>query len=152
MVRSPLSFAASVSLIASGIVAVAYAVHGFDHDIWLVAYLFLVGFLAQLLLCRGQIELSAARPAAARLRLQVTMWNAGVLLVPAGVLTETRLPVVIGGFALLAALTSFARSAAEARPGGGSRRRRWLSQIVLIAFMTLSVFVGTALAWDTPWL
>ena len=34
--------------------AVARAIEPFDHGIWLVAYLFLVGFLAQLLLGRGQ--------------------------------------------------------------------------------------------------
>jgi hypothetical protein len=85
--------------------------------------------------------------------LRVALWNAGVILVPAGVLIGVRLPVVIGGLALLAALSLFARSARAARKAEPEPRRGlWAAQVALIAFMAASVLVGTALAWEKPWL
>jgi len=152
--RAPHTIAALVSLLASALVAIAFALDRFDHGIWLVAYLFLVGFAAQLLLGRGQAALVAAGTAAdAAVGLEVILWTAGVVLVPVGVLVEARLPVVIGGLTLLAALSCFARSAGETRPVGHEvSRSPWLTQLALISFMASSVLVGTALAWDTPWL
>ena len=149
-----LTFAA-VTLLAAGLTALVFALEPFDHGIWLLAYLLLVGFAAQFLLGRGQAALIAAQgPPHAQLEFQALLWNAGVVLVPAGVLIEARLLVVIGGIALLTALTSFARSAGETSPlrDGDSSPRQWFAQIALIGFMAISVLVGTALAWDTPWL
>lgn len=152
MTRTAQPITAVIWLLASVFAAGARAAAGFDHGLWLIAYLFLVGSLAQLLLWRGQRELTGGRPAPERDRFQVVFWNGGVILVPIGVLLETRLPVVIGGLALIAALASFIRSACRTRYEPGVRRWSRLRQTALIAFMTGSVFVGTALAWDTPWL
>jgi hypothetical protein len=62
--RIPPLFAAcaSLSLVAAVVAAVARAFEPFAHGIWLVAYLCLVGFLAQLLLGRCQAMLLAASP------------------------------------------------------------------------------------------
>jgi hypothetical protein len=144
---------ASLSLAASGLAALALVFESFAHGIWLVAYLFLVGFTAQLLLGRGQAALIAAHGRAeVRLGAQIALWNAGVILVPAGVLLEARLLVVIGGITLLAALVSFTQSVRETRPSAvGGLTWQWPAQVALIVFMAFSVLVGTALAWDTPW-
>ncbi len=145
---------AVASLIATGVAGLVTALRPFDHGVWLAAYLFLVGFAAQYLLGRWQASLIAVRGVGkAPLWLQATLWNAGVILVPAGVLLEARALVVIGAIVLLAALTSFANSARATRP----RRGRdsvgpWAAQVALIALMATSALVGTALAWDTPWL
>lgn len=143
-----------MSLIAAAAAALISVLDPFDHGAWLVAYLFLVGFLAQLLLGRGQAALVAADGAAGvRLGLQAALWNAGVVLVPLGVLVDARLFVVLGGVALLAALTCFLRVARRTRtPSERDSSRLRGAQLVLIAFMAFSVLAGTALAWDTPWL
>ena len=133
---------------------VARAIEPFAHGIWLVAYLFLVGFLAQLLLGRWQASLLAARPSGAGsppIRTQAGLWNAGVVAVPLGVLGDVRLLVVLGSVALLVSLAAFwqtYRSLSSETASGALG----MSYVALIVFMGASVLVGTALAWDTPWL
>jgi hypothetical protein len=60
-----------------------------------------------------------------------------------------RILVVVGSAALLWALASMAVSAVG-RPSEGPRLLRW-AYPALIAFMVVSVAVGTALAWDVSW-
>ena len=128
----------------------------FDHGGWLVAYLVLVGFLAQLLLAHGQAALLSAAGLAAPPReaqlAQALLWNLGVVAVPVGVLAEAKLAVVIGSVSLIVALASLRRTVQPALSGPGTNRG-WLSlgYVGLLVVMTASVFVGTALAWDTPW-
>ena len=135
------------------VAAFARAIEPFGNAIWLVAYLFLVGFLAQLLLDRGQTALNRGRRSKPPLRAQAALWNAGVVVVPGGVFADARVLVILGGIGLLAALTLYWRTAREA-----SRNPRtssaWLRRgfSALIVFMVGSVFVGTTLAWDRPWL
>jgi hypothetical protein len=153
--RIPRLFAmcASLSLAAAVLAAAARAIEPFAHGIWLVAYLFLVGFLAQLLLARCQAMLLAAGPDSPPIRAQAALWNAAVVAVPLGVLVGARLFVVLGSLALLTSLTAFGhvyrslRSESGAVPGALE-----VGYVALIAFMAASVLVGTALAWDTPWL
>jgi hypothetical protein len=155
--RSDLSAFAVASLAAAGAAAVVRAVEPFEHGVWLVAYLFLVGFLAQLLLGRGQAALLSAPhrsfPGPRSRRAQLILWNIGVVSVPVGVLVDARLAVVFGGAALLVALASFAHSVRGALSPDPSTPP-WLIRgyVALLVFMAGSVFVGTALAWDTPWL
>ena len=56
--RSPQSTLAVMSLIAAGLAGLVTALRPFDHGVWLIAYLFLVGFAAQYLLGRWQASLS----------------------------------------------------------------------------------------------
>jgi hypothetical protein len=152
--RSLFAACASLSLAAAMLAAVARAIEPFAHGIWLVAYLFLVGFLAQLLLGRWQASLLADRLSgaiSAPVRTQAGLWNAGVVAVPLGVLGDVRLLVVLGSVALLVALAAFWQTyrslSSEAASGALG-----MSYVALIVFMGASVLVGTALAWDTPWL
>ena len=154
--RPDLTAAALTSLAAAAVVLAIRLLEPFEHAAWLVAYLFLVGFLAQLLLGRGQaVLLSAAGlptpPRGVRLA-QALLWNFGVIAVPAGVLADTRLAVVAGSVSLLAALALLWEtvrpmlSVADARP----TRLGWAYALLLLA-MTASTLIGTALAWDIPW-
>jgi|SRR5215211_260713 len=154
--RLNLTAAALASLAAAAVALAVRLAEPFEHGVWLVAYLVLVGFLAQLLVGRGQTALlvAASLPAPPRrTRLtQAVLWNVGVVAVPVGVLAETRLAVVAGSISLIAALVSLARTA---RPGlTAARARRWWQGCgygVLLATMTASTLIGTALAWDIPW-
>lgn len=149
----PLGALALLSLIAAAFAAIVRVVTPFDHGIWLVAYLFLVGFLAQLLLAAGQVSLyrRARRRLLARIvRAEAALWGIGVLAVPLGVLVNARISVVVGSCALLAALALFGR-------GLGPSGRLHASIPIVMAYsvlllgMATSVAIGTALAWDIPW-
>jgi hypothetical protein len=145
-VHSLFAGCASLWLAAALIAAGARAIEPFAHGIWLVAYLFLVGFLAQVLLARGQATVLAAAPSDADdppIGAQAALWNAGVVAVPLGVLVDARVFVVVGSVALLSALAAFGRAAS----GGAG-----VGYLALMVFMAASVLIGTALAWDAPWL
>jgi hypothetical protein len=136
--------------------ALLRTIEPFDHGVWLVAYLFLVGFLAQLLLVRGRARLrdQAGLPAAstATCRAEVGLWNLGVVLVPLGVLAETRLAVCVGSVTLLAALGTFARSVAAATHADTRPRAEAVAYRMLLGWMAASSVIGLALAWDIRWL
>jgi hypothetical protein len=136
------------------VAAVARAIEPFAHGIWLVAYLFLVGFLAQLLLARGQATVLAAAPLDADppIGAQAILWNAGVVSVPLGVLVGARVFVVVGSVALLTALAAFWRASRPRRSESGAvSGGAGVGYLALMVFMAGSVLIGTALAWDTPW-
>ena len=150
----PFGVLASVWLAAAGIAAIVRAATPFAHGIWLIAYLFLVGFLAQALLGKGQASLwrrAGKESSAARVvRAEAILWNVGVLAVPFGVLVNARIAVVIGSCALLPALALFARSLSPSpKPHGAISIA--MAYTVLVLGMAVSVAIGTALAWDIPW-
>jgi hypothetical protein len=149
--RSPLVLFAGLSLFGGVLAAVIAVVWHFSHAAWLVAYLFLVGFLAQALLARGQTVL-AGPTAADDVAWQAALWNAGVVAVPAGVFTNARLWVVLGGLALLAALVLFWRDTSPTPLGRRGPPLVQAAYILLIAVMALSTFIGIGLAWQRPWL
>jgi hypothetical protein len=154
--RPDLERLAATSLVAALSVAIVRAAEPFDHGIWLVAYLFLVGFLAQLLLARGQAALLARsrqpRPPASMRRVQLVLWNLGVLIVPFGVLGGSRLAVLFGSVALLWALHSFWDTVREVLADASTEARLRGAYLALLGFMAASAVVGLALAWDIPWL
>jgi hypothetical protein len=155
-VHSPFVACASLCFAAALVAAVARAIEPFAHGIWLVAYLFLVGFLAQLLLARGQANVLATAPSdagAPPIGAQATLWNAGVVAVPLGVLVGARVFVVLGSVALLTALAAFWRASRPRRSeSGAASGGAGFGYLALMSFMAASVVIGTALAWDIPWL
>jgi hypothetical protein len=153
---SALIAAPLASLGAAAVALVIRIVAPFEHGVWLVAYLVLVGFLAQLLLGCGQTALLSAGglsipPRRVRVA-QALLWNLGVVAVPVGVLAESRLAVVAGSVSLIAALTSLGMSA-RVPLATALGRRSWLGwgYAGLLAVMAASTAIGTALAWDIPW-
>jgi hypothetical protein len=157
LARPDLDHLATASLVAAASVAVLRATDPFDHGIWLVAYLFLVGFLAQLLLGRGQAALlanaSLSGPPPAVRKAELVLWNFGVAIVPLGVLVETRLAVVWGTACLLGALYSFWSSARWALAAADEKHAALgRSYRMLLVFMATTAVTGLALAWDIPWL
>jgi hypothetical protein len=144
-----------LSLAAAVLAAGARAIEPFAHGIWLVAFLFLVGFLAQLLLGHCQAALLAARVSGTSsppIRAEAAFWNAGMFAVPLGVLVGARLLVVLGSVALLTSLAAFSQAYRSLRSGSSASEALSVSYVALIVFMAGSVLVGTALAWDMPWL
>jgi hypothetical protein len=150
--RFPASSALAFRWLAMArIAAASRTIEPFDHGIWPVAYLFLVGFLAHCLLARGPDTLVAAgQPSADAppIRAQATFWNARMVAVPVGVF------VTRGYWSSLAALPCLPRSGriwqhpAFANCLSDSPNRLYGADRVIAA----SALVGTTFAWDTPWL
>lgn len=137
--------------LAAFVAAVRRTVEPLDHGIWLVSYLFLVGSVAQYLLSRGQNSIALGTPRSV-LRTEALLWGAGVVAVPLGVFCDSRLLVIVGSVPLLAALFLFHRATTgSAEPRSATRVRLVLGYRGLLIFMTLSVLVGVAFAWDMPW-
>jgi hypothetical protein len=117
----------------------------------LVAYLALVGGLAQLLLFAGLVALTsrsgARMPGAAAVRTRAALWNAGTLIVAVMDLVELRAGVVIGGGVLVAALVLFARDLHAVDVAAPRLRDRWIAgYALLLVALGCSVAIGVALA------
>jgi len=147
---------AGLSFLAASVgVAVWHVAERLPHGWWLASFLALVGGVAQLLLGAGHGAFARSTPST-RARWssqrQAVSWNAGALLVPLGVLADTRLAVVLGSALLIAALAGCALKLHAVRRAGAGRAPHWqIAYAGLLAFLSASVVVGTALAWDRPW-
>ena len=138
----------------AGVIAVTIQlIAPFDHGVWLIAYLLLVGSLAPYLLGVGEAALLGNRSVGRAVNAQPALWAAGTIAVPTGVLFGSRLPIALGSLALSAALGSMASAGLASRPqcSPHGRGRLELAYGVLILFMTTSVGVGLILAWDISW-
>ena len=76
-----------------------------------------------------------------------------MVAVPLGVIVGTRALVVLGSIAQLIALNAFWQaSRARHSPSRTASGSRGIAYTTLILAMAASVFLGTGLAWDIPWL
>jgi hypothetical protein len=148
----PLALVAWLGGVAGLIAAVVRLFHPYDHGIWLVAYLLLVGCLAPALFAAGERRLLAAplrdaRPAA-------VLWLAGVAAVPAGVLADARILVCAGAVCLIVSLLILRDRAfaSGARPAPDRSGPALIAHGLLIVAMAVSTGIGVVLAWDQPWL
>jgi len=135
--RSPSpAIAAAAFAVASIVVALVRTAVPFAHGWWLVAYLLLVGGVAQVLLAYGASPAGHARSS----RSSFWLWNAGTLAVAISDLLGAPAGVLAGSLALLAALALFA-----------ARARRRAPYLLLILFLAGSVLVGCFLGRAFPW-
>jgi hypothetical protein len=132
-------------LLAAGIVAGVRAVAPFERGWWLVAYLALVGGLAQALLATG-----LPAPAGHRAR-PVRLWSIGTIAVALADMLDAPGGVLAGSLALITALVLFARTAANgpSPPWRDAVRSRGL-YLLLVVFMVASVVIGCYLADALP--
>lgn len=139
---------AVVLLLVTAAVTIVRAAVEFDKGIWLIAYLLLVGVVAQILLAVGQSAIRTGRTPAASVTAEALLWNAGSVLVPAGTLTGGKGGVLLGSVALIAALVLFARNVTGTGARKGTLRGLYL---LFTIFMGISVATGIGLSWSQPW-
>ena len=136
---------------AAAVVAAVHVATPIARGWWLVAYLTLVGGIAQLLLFAGLAALtrrSGARvPGADVMRTRIVLWNAGTLIVAVMDLVELQVGVVIGGGVLVVALVLFARNLRAVDVAAPRLRDRWFAGYALLLIgLGCSVAIGVALA------
>lgn len=127
----------------------------YAHGWWLVAYLLLVGAVAQLLVAPGGTwvarRLGAPTPLERHRWWGLGLWNLGTVLVPIGVFTDRASPVLAGSALLLASLALYLtgmRGAAHASP---ERSHGWeRGYYAVLVGLAGSVFVGAVLAGALP--
>jgi hypothetical protein len=147
---------AAIFLIVAAVIAVANVSTPIGvpvaHGWWLVAYLALVGGVAQLLLGPGLIALArhtdAAMPSLRHGVAELVLWNVGTAAVALADLAAAPGAVLGGSVLLVATLVLFTVelrgvSAFARRPAPAWRRMYAL----LLVFLAASVVVGTVLAY-----
>lgn len=140
--RAGFAASAAALIVAGGLAAAVNSASPFAHGSWLAAYLVLVGGASQVALGLAPLALPVAPPSQRLVRSQLVLWNAGALIVPAGVLVGSLAVVAVGSAALLAALACFV---AGAQPTGADRPGRVLAYRALVAVLGTSVLVGCGL-------
>ena len=139
----PFGVVGGACIVTGGMVAAVTASAPTEHGTWAVAYLVLIGGVAQIGLGVGQALLAPSPPSWRVVAVEFAAWNAGNAAVIAGTLLGA-IPVVDTGGALLVIALGFL--AYQVR--GSAWRRSWAmrSYWLLIAIVLVSVPVGLVLA------
>ncbi len=140
-----LPFAAfgAACIVLGGLVSAAIAPTPTEHGSWAVAYLVLVGGVAQVALGAGQALLAPAAPSRRVARSEMIGWNAGNAAVLAGTLLGFTWLADIGGAILVVSLALVTR-----QMRGATRRPAWPLYLYrgLVALVLVSIPVGLVLA------
>ena len=143
-------------LIAGSAVAVLHRALDWAPGHWLALHLVFVGGISQLVLGAGQFFagafLATDPPSRPLVRLQLAAWNAGTLLVAAGVPTRTHAVTIAGGAFLALGLAAFSLGLRTLRQHSLQRAPwavRWYQACT--TFLTIGVLVGILLATGTDW-
>lgn len=145
------AIAGAAFLGAAAAVALVNWISPFPHGWWLVAYLALVGGVAQLLLAPG-LELAARRgaPNTSPPRFSSTEfvhWNAGTVIVAVADLMASPIGVMAGSVLLASALFVFAQRLRATRTLAARPIPYWVAGYVfLLLFLAASVLVGIVLS------
>jgi hypothetical protein len=134
------------------LVAAMHAIRPVPRGWWLVAFLSLVGGVAQLLLGPGLVALRRRRGAAPQAgrtaAAELVLWNVGTATVAIADLVPLMGGVLAGSALLLGALVLFAAGLRGAPADGLRRAPGWVGAYVgLLGFMAASVAVGVLLAY-----
>lgn len=152
----PFLIAATILIIAGGLISAINSAAPFDRGSWLAAYLVLVGGVAQVTLAGGRLAIVSKAPSPREEVRLLALWNFGSLAVPLGVLADLGLAIWLGSAALLAGLWLFTRGidtagaaarASRARPGAGTGTV--IGYLGFAVMLAVSVAIGCLLA-DAP--
>jgi hypothetical protein len=146
---------AAAFVVAAAVVAVVHAATPITRGWWLVAYLSLVGGVAQLLLGTGLAALAerlgARGPAGGASYTQLALWNVGTVVVAVADLEDSATGVLAGSILLVVALASFALGLRRANTTARRPARGWVAgYLVLVVFLAGSVAMGAVLAEALP--
>ncbi|MBK5186975.1 MAG: hypothetical protein JJD97_01955 [Gemmatimonadaceae bacterium] len=130
-------------IVGGGLIAAVTARNPTEHESWAVAFLVLVGGVAQIALGLGQALLATSVPAARVIVMELAAYNAGSALVLVGTVVGKVLLTDVGGAILAIALVLLFRGV---RGEGG--RGGWPVNLyrLLIAIVLVSIPVGLVLA------
>ena len=145
-------------IIAAAVAAAINLKQPFAHGWWLVAYLSLVGGVAQLILAPGVVALARVRDVRAQglgySTPELLLWNGGTLVVAVADLMGHPAGVLVGSVLLIAALLlfGFELNVTLRRPSTADRAPvmwAWLYGGFLV-FMAASTAIGTVVAYGAP--
>lgn len=150
----PFTICATLFLCAAVVVAALNFSTPFTRGWWLVAYLSLVGGIAQLLLGPGLLAIAwptsteAPRATVPSMSTQLVLWNTGTVIVAVASMARIPIGVPAGSLLLFAALALFTtRQRAVREAAGEAMLGRHRAYTALRWFLALSVIVGNLLAY-----
>jgi hypothetical protein len=146
---------AAAFVVAAAVVAVVHAASPITRGWWLVAYLSLVGGVAQLLLGTGLAALAerlgTRGPGRVASYAQLVLWNVGTVVVAVADLADAATGVLAGSVLLVVALASFALGLRRASTTARRPARPWVAgYVLLVVFLAGSTVVGAVLAEALP--
>lgn len=135
--------------IAGGLASAVIAPHPTPHGAWAVAYLVLVGGIAQVGLGIGQALLAPKPPARRLVVAQVAAWNLGNAAVLGGTLSGVPPVADVGGAVLVVGLALLILGG---RGGSRDGRARWFRHgfQALVVLLLVSIPAGLVLARIGP--
>ena len=138
-------------MVAAVVVAIVHATGPIAKGWWLVAYLSLVGGVAQFLLGSGLLAISAwsgGDGPSTRERLgQLALWNIGTVIVAVADVAGSPSTVLLGSAILLAALALFAAGLHRVHTTATRTPALWVRlYVVLLVFLAVSTAIGSVLA------
>jgi hypothetical protein len=133
------------SVVGGGLASAATALAPTEHTAWAVAYLVLVGGVAQVGLGVAQILFSRPGGSGVATLSELALWNVGNAAVLAGVLAATAVLVDLGGALLVVALALAVYGVRGARGTGGWRIALFTFR-ALVVVLLLSIPAGLLLA------
>lgn len=132
----PFLLVGSALTLAGGVVAAATRPTDFELGSWLAAFLVLVGGVAQVALGAGQAWMADPPPSSRGVAVEITAWNAAVLLTAVGTLASRPAATVLGAVAMVVAVASFLVGVRATRSVN-----RWA--IALYRFVAVVILVST---------
>lgn len=150
-------FAAAIVFLLAAVVAALLGRTGvLDHGRWLALHLAFLGGVSQLVLGAGQFFVAAFLatdpPSRPLIRAQLACWNAGTVLVAAGVPTQRPGVTVVGAALIALGLALFAAGLRDMQRRSLQRARwavRWY--YACASFLGAGVLVGVALDAGLAW-
>ena len=143
-------------MLAGAIVAVVGGLVGWDSTRWVALHLIFVGGISQLVLGASQFFagafLATDPPARKMVRAQVAGWNAGSLLLAAGVLSTSTVLIGVAAALLLGVLATYAAALAQMRRRA-LQTQPWATRWYLLgaALFAPGIVAGAALAIPLRW-
>lgn len=134
----------AVCVVVGGLVAAATRPLGFSAGSWVAALLVLVGGVAQIGLGIGRVHVPATPPSQRRVRGEVVLWNAAIVLTISGSLLGQ--PILSTAASALLGFDLYLLWRATRRGQRGRARLGWVLDAVL-CILAISVPVGLFLAW-----
>jgi hypothetical protein len=139
----PFALVAAVCIVAAGFLAAIVAPDASEHAVWAIAYLVLVGGVAQLGLGVGQWLLAEPAPSTAMVTAELISLNLGSALVIAGTFADSLLMTDSGAVVFALSLVLFLVAVRGAR----DKRRLVLNGYrLLLLILIVSAPIGLILA------
>jgi hypothetical protein len=142
---APFAIVGVACVVAGGLISAAVASSPSENSSWAVAYLVLIGGVAQVALGVGQSRLAGTAPSRRILTAEFVCWNAGNAAVITGQLLGYPWVIDAGGAMLVAALALLFRGVRGSTAGTSAETWLLYAYRVILLIVLISIPIGLVL-------